>query len=154
MCNNETDDTDPPAPALAPDPVDEVAIDEAELAPQNPDAPPEFRELLALTLKTTKEDVIAAAEACFVGRFPSVHAFIIQRITDHVPPYLNWILGCLDPARTLAGYEGRELIIWTITLDENDVLVFESYRNTGRTQLNLPGKHGERVTAFAGRLLP
>lgn len=142
-----TDETDPPPPS-APDSLDEVVIEEAELGPQNPDAPPNFRELIVLALKTTQEDLVSAAEECFVGRYPSVHAFIVQQVSEHLPDFLQWIGECLDPDLTRVYYEGSSLILWTIPLPTDDVLVFQSFRDRGNIAFSVPIKDGARITAY------
>lgn len=142
-----TDETDPPPPAAL-DSLDEVMIEEAELAPQNPDAPPNFRELIVLALKTTQEDLVSAAEECFVGRYPSTHAFIVQQVSEHLPDFLQWIGECLDPDLTRAYYEGSSLILWTIPLGTGDVLVFQSFRDRGAIAFSVPSKDGARITAY------
>lgn len=140
-----SDDSDPPD--------DELLSGELEietLPPRSPHTPPDFRERLALALKTTNATVLTAAEACYVGRFPSAHAFIAREISEHLPDFLQWLLPCLDPELTRQGYEGGKLLVWTIDLGPADVLVFQSLRIPVGTKFTVALGEGRRITAYGG----
>lgn len=137
------DDDDPPDQGF----VDLMVED---MPPQKPGAPPEFRERLALALKTTDADVLAAAEACYVGRFASAHAFILRELSEHLPEFLQWLLPCLDPAPTREGYEGDKLLVWSIRIGPDDALVFQSLRIPVGTKFTVASESGERISAYGG----
>jgi hypothetical protein len=139
------DDIHPPDDQLLDDPMETE-----ELPPQAPCTPPDFRERLVLALRTTDTRVLDAAESCYVGRFPSVHAFIVREISEHLPEFLLWLAPCLDPEQTRRGYEGGTLLVWTIALGPSDVLVFQSLRVARGTRFTVAGDAGERVTVYAG----
>lgn len=140
-----SDDTDPPDDELL---SDDLEVE--DLPPPSPHTPPDFRERLALALKTTSASVLAAAEACYVGRFPSAHAFITREISEHLPDFLQWLVPCLDPELTRRGFEGDKLLVWTIGLGPADVLVFQSLRIPVGTKFTVASEEGHRITAYGG----
>lgn len=137
------DDDDPPDQGFA-----DLTVE--DMPPRNPGTPPDFRERLALALKTTDADVLTAAEACYVGRFASAHAFILRELSEHLPEFLQWLLPCLDPVPTRAGYEGDKLLVWTILLSPDDALVFQSLRIPVGTKFMVASEAGERIPAYGG----
>lgn len=110
----------------------DIEIHETDAPPPPSGTPPEFRELIALTLKTTAADVLDAAEQDFRGTWPSVADYVRTQIADHLPPHMAWLLKCCEPVKLRAGYENGAVFIWTITLPDGRVLLFESQREPGR----------------------
>lgn len=112
----------------ADDPVD---IDIEELGPPPVGAPVDFRERLALALKTTDPAVLRDAEAAYRGVYDSEHAYIVAQVAEYLqPPDMSWLLACCDPDRLREGYEGRALVVWSIALDHGACMVFESVRES------------------------
>lgn len=109
----------------------EIEILETDAPPRPRGTPPEFRELVALALKTTAADVLDAAERDYRGTYPSVEHYVHGQLAEHLPPYMHWLLECCDPARLRAGYENGVLWIWTIALPDCRVLLFESQVEVG-----------------------
>lgn len=97
--------------------------------PAPADALPDLRQRLSLYLKTTDPDVIAAAESAYRGVWDSAHAYIVNQIAEHLPPFLDWLLTTCDPDELRRGYEAGKLVIWTIDLPQGACLVFESLRD-------------------------
>ncbi len=60
------------------DPEFSVEVVEAAAAPAG--TPPEFRELIALALKTTDERVLLDAEDAYRGIFGSAHEYIVHAV--------------------------------------------------------------------------
>jgi hypothetical protein len=114
-------DTDPDIEILVTDPP-----------PRPPGTPPEFRERIALALKTTSAHVLDAAERDFRGIYPDAEHYVCAQLTEHLPKYMHWLLACCDPRRLRAGYENGALRIWTIPLPDGRVLMFESQAEPGR----------------------
>lgn len=125
---------------------DELTLEEGKLTPLGPGMPPYFRERLALALKTTAADVLDAAEATYRGLYASGHEYVIEQVSEHLPPFLLWLCPCLDPEKTLIGYEGNSVMVWTIPLDENKVMVFEGVREAwadgGGVRYHAPNRSG------------
>jgi len=107
---------------------DDIDIEEVTVTAQPAGAPKDFRELLALALKTVDPEVLAAAERCYKGHYESGIGYIREVVARRIPSDLQWLLACLDPVQLRLGYEGRHIVIWTIAV-ENSVLVFESLRD-------------------------
>ncbi len=110
----------------------DIEILETEAPPRPHGTPPEFRELVALALKTTAVDVLDAAEQDFRGTYASVDDYVRDSLGEHLEPHMRWLLGCCDPVRLRAGYENGALRIWTIRLSDGRVLLFESQAELGR----------------------
>lgn len=110
----------------------EIEIHETEALPRPPGTPPEFRELIALALKTTAAVVLDAAEQDYRGTYPSAEAYVREQLAEHLPRYMRWLLACCDAERLRAGYENGALRIWTIALPDGRVLLFESTAEYGR----------------------
>lgn len=106
--------------------IDKIDIEEVTVDARP--VPPNFRELLALALKTIDPEVLGAAERSYKGRFASVEEFIRETLALRIPPELQWLLRCVDPTSLRLGYEGKHLVIWTIGV-EGGFLVFESLRD-------------------------
>lgn len=110
----------------------EIEILETDAPPRPCGTPPEFRELVALALKTTAADVLDAAERDYRGTYPSVEHYVHDQLVEHLPSYMHWLLECCEPTQLRAGYENGLLRIWTITLSDGRVLLFESQVESGR----------------------
>ncbi len=110
----------------------EIEILETDAPPRPRGTPPEFRELVALALKTTAADVLDAAEQDYRGTYPSAEHYVRDQLAEHLPPYMRWLLECCDPVRLQIGYENGALRIWTISLPDSRVLLFESQIESGR----------------------
>ena len=106
----------------------EFSVDVVEAAAAPAGTPPEFRELVALALKTTDERVLQDAEDAYRGIFASAHDYIVQRVAETLPAELRWILACCDPTKLRTGYERGVLVVWEIRLADGRALVFESQR--------------------------
>lgn len=91
-------------------------------------APPHFRELIALTLKTTNSELLDAAEQDYRGVFTSTDAFIRGQIAEHLPTHLQWLLTCCEPDKLRIGYERGVVHLWSIGLADGHEIVFESTR--------------------------
>lgn len=118
------------------DDVDGAFQSEAMMEVEVMDPPPEgapagFRERLAVALRSTQVDVLAAAEAGFRGIHRSVEDYVEQQLVEHLPAFLGWILACCDRSRLRDGYENGQLVVWTVALDDGRVLVFEHTRAAG-----------------------
>jgi len=113
----------------------DIEILETEAPPRPPGTPPEFRELVALALRTTAVDVLDAAEDDFRGTYASVDDYVRDQVGEHLEPHMRWLLGCCDPVRLRAGDENGALRIWTIALPDGRVLLFESQAEPGRRRL-------------------
>lgn len=109
----------------------EIEILETDAPPRPRGTPPEFRELVALALKTTAADVLDAAERDYRGTYPSVDHYVHDQLAEHLPSYMHWLLECCDQAKLRNGYESGALRIWTIALPGGRVLLFESQVETG-----------------------
>lgn len=110
----------------------DIEVLEIELPPPPTGAPPHFRELLALTLKTTDATTLDAAELDYRGVFASADAYIRNQVGEHLPSHLQWLLPCCDPEKLRVGYERDLVQLWTIGLNDGLVMVFESQREPGR----------------------
>ena len=110
----------------------DIEILETEVPPPPSGTPPEFRELIALALKTTSVDVLDAAEEDFRGIYASVDDYVSDQLGEHLPPHMLWVLACCDPVKLRVGYENGALRIWTIALRDGRVLLFESQAELGR----------------------
>jgi hypothetical protein len=104
----------------------DMEIDVEVVAPPPIGAPMDFRERLALALKTTDPSILEAAERAFRGVWPSVHDYIVERLAADLPPAMGWILACCDPAELRRGYEAGEREVWAIPLGHGQAMVFES----------------------------
>jgi len=112
----------------------EIEILQTDAPPRPRGTPPEFRELVALALKTTAADVLDAAEQDYRGTYLSAEHYVRDQLTEHLPPYMRWLLECCDHARLRVGYENGALRIWTIALPDGRVLLFESEAKLGCRQ--------------------
>lgn len=92
-------------------------------------SPRNFRELLSLHLKTTDSATLAAAERDFRGVWTSEHDYIAEQIAEHLPPFLGWLPAATDPGKLRKGYCGQALRVWSISLESNSVMVFESFKD-------------------------
>lgn len=110
----------------------DIEILETDASPPPYGTPPEFRELVALALKTTAVNVLDAAEEDFRGTYASVEDYVRDQLDEHLPPHMRWVLACCDPVKLRAGYENGALRIWTIALRDGRVLLFESQAEFGR----------------------
>ena len=106
----------------------DIEVHETEAPPPPAGAPPWFRELVALALKTTDTTVLDAAEQDYRGVFGSVDEFIHNQLDEHLPPHLQWLSVCCDPEKLRAGFERGLVHLWTIGLPTGRVMVFESRR--------------------------
>ena len=106
----------------------DIEVPETEAPPPPAGAPPRFRELVALALKTTDSTVVDAAGQDYRGVFGSVDEFIHNQLGEHLPPHLQWLPACCDPEKLRAGYERGLVELWTIGLPTGRVIVFESRR--------------------------
>lgn len=104
----------------------DIDIHETDLPPPPAGTPPWFRELVALTLKTTDPTALDAAEHDYRGVFPSAEDFIHNQLAEHLPAHLQWLPACCDPTKLRAGYERGHIRLWTIGLPNGQVIVFES----------------------------
>ncbi|MCY1068050.1 hypothetical protein OV090_25130 [Nannocystis sp. RBIL2] len=89
-------------------------------------APADFRERLALALRTTEPKVLETAEAGYRGIYPSKHDYIVERIAEHLNPSLAWVLACAVPESLQRGYESGAVVVWSIPLGEGNCMVFET----------------------------
>lgn len=110
----------------------DIEVLETEVPPPPAGTPPRFRELVALALKTTDTTVLDAAEQDYRGVFGSVDDFIHNQLIEHLPPHLQWLPTCCDPAKLRLGYERKLIRLWTIALPNERVIVFESQREGSR----------------------
>jgi hypothetical protein len=110
----------------------DIEVLETELVSPPSGTPRHFRELVALTLKTTDSTVLDAAERDYRGVFVSVHDYIDNQLGEHLPPHLQWLPACCEPEKLRLGYERGTVRLWTIRLPDGRVLVFESQREPGR----------------------
>lgn len=110
----------------------EIEILETDAPPRPRGTPPEFRELVALALKTTDADVLDAAERDYRGTYPNAERYVRDQLAEHLPPYMHWLLACCDQTNLRAGYENGALRIWTISLPDGRVLLFESQDRSRR----------------------
>ncbi len=110
----------------------DIEILETDVPPRPSGTPPEFRELVALALKTTATDILDAAETDYRGTYASVDDYVRDQLGEHLPPHMHWLLECCDPGKLRAGYENGALRIWTIALHDGRVLLFESQAEPGR----------------------
>jgi len=109
-------------PATEPD-VDIITED----APAPPlGAPADFRERLALALRTTEPRILEAAEAGYRGIYPSKHDYVVERVAEHLNPTLAWVLACAVPESLQRGYEAGAVVVWSIPLGEGTCMVFET----------------------------
>ena len=106
----------------------DIEILETEVPPPPTGAPQRFRELVALALKTTDATVLDAAEQDYRGVFGSLDDFIHNQLDEHLPPHLQWLLGCCEPEKLRVGYEREVVRLWTIGLPNGQMMVFESQR--------------------------
>lgn len=106
----------------------DIEVLETELPPPPPGAPPRFRELIALALKTTDTTALDAAEQDYRGVFGSVDDFIHRQLGEYLPPHLQWLPACCDPEKLRTGYERGLVTLGKIGLSDGRVLVFESRR--------------------------
>jgi hypothetical protein len=84
---NAEDDTKPPGherPSNDP-PDPDFDVSEGEELALPPSAPPNLRARLALALKTTAPDVLAAAVDGFRGVFASCHEYLCEAIANELP---------------------------------------------------------------------
>ncbi len=106
----------------------DIEVLETDVPPPPLGTPPQFRELVALALKTTDTTVLDAAEQDFRGVFGGVDDFIHNQLAEHLPDHLQWLPACCDPAKLRTGYERGLVRLWTIALANGRVIVFESPR--------------------------
>lgn len=104
----------------------EIEVLETAVPPHPVGAPPRFRELVALALKTTDTTVLDDAEQDYRGVFDGVGEFIQSQIGEYLPPHLQWLPACCDPEKLRAGYERGIVRLWTIELADGRAMVFES----------------------------
>jgi hypothetical protein len=144
---------DPHTPGFEPpanDPPDpDFDVSEGEELALPPSAPPNLRARLALALKTTAPDVLAAAVDGFRGVFASCHDYLCEAIANELPSHLQWLPACTDPDKLRAGYENNAIAVWEIRLAADRVMVFESLRS-GARPYEVPIGPG-RVTVYAER---
>lgn len=114
------------------DPELEVAIDVEVVAPPPADAPVDFRERLALALRTTDARLLDAAERGYQGTWPSLHDYLVERAALRHGPQLGSLLATRDPAELLRAYEGDERMVWSIPVSDAQVMVFELPRASSR----------------------
>lgn len=114
-----------------PDAELEVAIDVEVVAPPPADAPIDFRERLALALRTTDARLLDAAERGYQGVWPDVHAYLCERLgqTRGLPP---GELLASDTAELLREHEGSERLVWSIPVTDAQVMIFELPRASSR----------------------
>lgn len=110
----------------------DIEVLETEVSPPPVGTPPQFREMVALALKTTDPTVLDAAEHDYRGVFGSVDDFIHSQLAEHLPAHLQWLPACCDPEKLRVGYERGSVQLWTIGLPNGQVIVFESQREPSR----------------------
>lgn len=115
-----------------PDAAQDTPIAGTDTPPLPPGAPIDFRERLALHLKTCTPDVLAAAERDFKGTWSSADEYVHDQVSDLLPPHALWLLACCDADKLRLGYEAGRRCVWTIRLEDDRVLVFDSLREPGR----------------------
>jgi hypothetical protein len=126
-------------------------VDQGEDMPPLPyGAPPDFRVRVALALKTTDVEVLAAAEDGYRGQYVDVHDFLVHMLDPELPAHLRWILDCTDRERLRAGYEREAILVWEIRISDERALIFESLR-AGTMPFEVPCGEG-RVTVYGARV--
>jgi hypothetical protein len=55
-----------------------------------------------------------------------------DQLGEHLPPHLQWLPACCDPAKLRIGDERGLVRLWTIALSNHPVIVFESQPKPGR----------------------
>lgn len=103
----------------------DVEIDVEVVEPPPTGAPLDFRERLALALKTTDASVLTAAERSFRGVWPSLHHYLVEQVAAMLPPALSWLPASCDPAELRRRYEAEARQVWEIPLSDGRVMVFE-----------------------------
>lgn len=127
-------------PSLNPS-VGAFDLDTEELGPPPPGAPPDFRQRLALALKTTDPDVLRDAEAAYRGVYPSVHAYIAARVAEQLrASSMEWLFACCEPRALREYYERHSLVVWSIALEPGACMVFESVREPPAVTAVLGGR--------------
>lgn len=111
---------------MTPDAAGDIEIATEDAPPPPRGAPVDFRERLVLALRTTEPRILDAAEADYRGVYASQHDYVAERLAEHLPPNLAWVLACATPERLQAGYEGGAVVVWSIPLGEGTCMVFET----------------------------
>lgn len=114
-----------------PDAELEVAIDVEVVAPPPADAPVDFRERLALALRTTDARLLDAAERGYQGTWPSVHAYLCARV-EEARGLDPGALAAADTAELLRAHEDSGRLVWSIPVTDAEVMVFELPRSSSR----------------------
>lgn len=104
-----------------------VDVDVVDVPPPPAGTPPDFRERVALALKTTDETVLRDAELAYRGTFASAHEYIAQQVAAQLPDDMRWLAAHCNPDVLRGHYEGGRLIVWEVRL-RDVVMVFESER--------------------------
>ncbi len=106
----------------------DITVDVVEAADAPMGTPPDFRELVALALKTTDERALQDAEDAYRGIYTSSQEYIARQVAEFLPIELQWLLPCCEPSKLRTGYENGVIVVWEIKLKDGRVLVFESDR--------------------------
>ncbi len=85
----------------------DIEVLETDLRRPPAAAPPRFRELVALALKTTNTTVLDAAEQDYRGVFDSVDHFIHNQLGEHLPRHLQWLPACWRPREAATRLRAR-----------------------------------------------
>ena len=120
-----------------------AAAEPRDLPPLPSGVPPDFRERLTLALKTTRPDVLAAAEQAFRGVWANADEYVRDQIGCQLPPHLQWLVS-LPGLRE--GYENKAIAVWEIKFEPGRALVFESLRK-GSGAYQVPSGEGP-VTVY------
>lgn len=100
------------------------------LGPRPTGAPGDFYARVARALKTTDPSVLRDAGAAYRGVYESEHAYVVEQVAALLRlSDMRWLLACCEPGALREVYERRTLVVWSIALDHDGCMVFESVRH-------------------------
>lgn len=107
-----------------------IPIDVENIDSPRADLPARFRERLALALRTTDAFVLDAAERAYQGTWPTLKAFLLDRLAVVLGTRRAAMLAGHDCASLLHYYASKERLIWSIPSSESQHMVFELPRRS------------------------
>lgn len=103
----------------------DIPIDIEIVAAPAVDVPVNFRERLALSLRTTDARVLDAAERAYQGTWPTLQAFLLERLQRALGTSRAAFLANKGAAELLRYHQRRGFLIWSIPVPGPACMMFE-----------------------------
>lgn len=106
----------------------DIPIDVEIVAAPAAGVPVNFRERLALALRTTDARLLDAAERAYQGTWPTLKAFLLDRLARAIGTSRSAYLANREAVELLRFHQDRGFLIWSIPVPGPARMVFELAR--------------------------